>query len=230
VCRQCLIVLQTEGWSIEDEELLTLVGESSTMSKSLSDYGTRKSPAATTARRLAEAICPEIINRKGLKCEFIMSRLPASEPIAARAIPTIIFKSSSDDIQGFLRKWCKDPTLSTVDFRDIIDWDHYKNRLFGTLQKIIAIPALLQGVVVTNFDAPPPDWVLRRRREEQRMKGQRRLELSVSRERPRVEREKVVRDETAFTDYQRALMKVKEIWRRARVVSIERQPGSPVFK
>ena len=231
VCKQYLMVLKTKGKSIEDDELLTLMSESSTMSKSLSEYGDRKSPAATTARRLAELRGPAILEGKGLKCEYIISRLPTTSSIAARAIPILIFQSKPEVILACLRKWCGDASLMTTDFRDIIDWEYYTKRLHGTLQKILVIPAFLQGIVLKDFDVPPPDWLLKRQKEEQRMKGQTRLDFAVTHEKGMTPLEKrTVRDVSELTDYQRVLLRMKGKWRQARIEAIERPMASPVFK
>lgn len=46
----------------------------------------------------------------------------------------------------FLRKWLKDSSLDCEDFRDVVDWSYYKERLGKTIQKIITIPAGMQAV------------------------------------------------------------------------------------
>ena len=231
VCKQYLMVLKTKGKSIEDDELLTLMSESSTMSKSLSEYGDRKSPAATTAKRLAELRGPAILEGKGLKCEYIISRLPTTASIAARAIPILIFQSKPEVILSCLRRWCGDASLVTTDFRDIIDWEYYTKRLHGTLQKILVIPAFLQGIVLKDFDVPPPDWLLKKQKEEQRMRGQTRLDFAVTHEKGMaIVQKKTVRDESELTDYQQILLKMKRKWRQARVEAIERPMATPVFK
>lgn len=59
-----------------DSELLGYISESSTMSKSLEDYGDRKSCASTTARRLADFLGAEMVKDKGLSCRYIVARDP----------------------------------------------------------------------------------------------------------------------------------------------------------
>lgn len=46
------------------------------MSKSLEDYGDRKSCATTTARRLADFLGDEMVKDKGLSCRYIVARDP----------------------------------------------------------------------------------------------------------------------------------------------------------
>lgn len=46
----------------------------------------------------------------------------------------------------FLRKWLKDSSLNCDDFRDVVDWAYYKERLGKSIQKIITIPAGMQAV------------------------------------------------------------------------------------
>lgn len=230
VCRQYLMILCTRGKTIEDDELLSLLSESSMMSKNLAEYGDRKSTSITTAHRLAEILGDDILSGGGLKCEYIISRLPASESVALRAIPVILFRNDSQErILYFLRKWTNDSTLETTDFRDIIDWDYYTNRLYSALQKILIIPSMLQGITIKNFDVPPPDWVIKRQKEQQLMKGQTKINFEVAKEPQKIVREKVIRDETNLTEYQKRLLKIKGKWRAARFVSISRPIQSSTF-
>jgi len=46
----------------------------------------------------------------------------------------------------YLRRWLSDNSIDDIDIRDVLDWDYYIERLSGTIQKIITIPATLQGV------------------------------------------------------------------------------------
>lgn len=67
---------QNQGKDIADSELIDYISESSTMSKSLADYGEQKSCAVTTARRLADFLGNTMVKDKGLRCQYIV----ASEP------------------------------------------------------------------------------------------------------------------------------------------------------
>ncbi|OHT04305.1 DNA polymerase epsilon catalytic subunit A [Tritrichomonas foetus] len=235
VCRQYLMVLKTHGKTIEDEELLMLLSESSTMSKNLAQYGNRKSTSATTARRLAEVLGDNILESKSLKCEYIISRLPATESVAGRAIPVIVFKDDPDTIQMFLRKWCDDPSMTTTDFRDIVDWDYYLQRLHSTLQKILVIPSYLQGITIKNFDVPPPDWVLKQQENKKLEKKQKSImnftvSKDLSKEVVRVQKPKIQRDTSELSKYQLKLLEIKKIWRAARKISIERPVVQTAFK
>lgn len=64
----------------------------------------------------------------------------------SRAIPLAIFQAEEAVQKYHLRKWLKDSTISEFDIREILDWDYYIERLGGTIQKIITIPAAMQGV------------------------------------------------------------------------------------
>jgi DNA polymerase elongation subunit (family B) len=63
-----------------------------------------------------------------------------------RAIPLAIFQSEPSIKRHYLRKWLKDSSLNDIDIRQVLDWDYYIERLGGTIQKIITIPAAMQGV------------------------------------------------------------------------------------
>jgi len=217
VCRQYLNVLLTKGNSIEDAELLNLLSESSTMSKSLAEYGDRKSTAATTARRLSEVLGESILQGSGLKCEYIISRLPASESIAGRAIPVIIFNDKPENIIMCLQRWCQDYSLKSINFRDIVDWGYYTERLHSALQKILIIPSILQGIKIRNFNVPPPDWVIKKQREEKLKIGQTKLHFSPATTSNKPVKEKFKRDESNLSDYQITLIEAKKNWRLNRV-------------
>jgi DNA polymerase epsilon subunit 1 len=44
-------------------------------------------------------------------------------------------------MKKFIRKWCEDNTINDFDLRSLLDWDYYKERLAGTILKIVTIPA-----------------------------------------------------------------------------------------
>lgn len=45
------------------------------------------------------------------------------------------------------------------DIRDILDWDYYRERLGNAIQKIITIPAAMQGVTNPVPRVKHPDWL-----------------------------------------------------------------------
>ena len=63
-----------------------------------------------------------------------------------RAVPLAIFQAEPSVKRHYLRRWLKDTALKDFDIRQILDWSYYIERLGGTIQKIITIPAALQGV------------------------------------------------------------------------------------
>lgn len=46
-------------------------------------------------------------------------------------------------MKKYLRKWTGDGGMQDFDLRTIIDWNYYKDRLAGTIMKIVTIPAAL---------------------------------------------------------------------------------------
>ena len=101
-----------------------------------------------------------MVKDKGLNCNLIISRLPANAPVTERAIPVAIFSADEQIKKYYLRKWLKDQTLDCSDFRDVVDWNYYKERLGKTIQKIITIPAGMQGVdfAPLYLAATKPAW------------------------------------------------------------------------
>jgi DNA polymerase epsilon subunit 1 len=122
-------VLDEQGASMDDSELLELISERKTISKTVDDYEGRKSTSLTTAARLADFLGADMIRDKGLNCNLIISRLPAGAPVTERAIPVAIFSCEPTIRRYFLRKWLRDSTLDCDDFRNLVDWNYYKDRL-----------------------------------------------------------------------------------------------------
>ncbi|KAK7251036.1 hypothetical protein RIF29_33901 [Crotalaria pallida] len=76
-------VIQNQGKDIADSELLDYISESSTMNKSLVDYGRQKSCTVTTARRLADFLGGEMVKDKG---EVLTQGTPISSDVGIRSI------------------------------------------------------------------------------------------------------------------------------------------------
>jgi DNA polymerase epsilon subunit 1 len=124
-----LDVLDSKGVDMDDDELLELISERKTISKTLEDYEGRKATSLTTAARLADFLGSEMVKDKGLNCNLIISRLPAGAPVTERAIPVTIFSAEPHVKVHYLRKWLKNHSLECADFREVVDWDYYKDRL-----------------------------------------------------------------------------------------------------
>jgi DNA polymerase epsilon subunit 1 len=154
-----LDIIDTKGENLADSELLDLLTESSSMSKKLEDYGKSKSNAITTAKRLGEFLGDQMVKEKGLACAYIVSSKPEGAPINERAIPVAIFQADEITRKKYIRKWTKNQGISQVDIRDILDWDHYRERIGSVIQKIITIPATFQKVENPVPRMPLPDWL-----------------------------------------------------------------------
>ena len=154
-------ILETQGESLETDELVDLISENRNMSRQLEDYGDQKGTSQTTARRLGEFLGAELIKDKGLNCKFILADRPYGAPITDRAIPVAIWKAEDAVMKHYLRKWLKSPGMEEDDFdiRNVLDWDYYKGRLGRTIQKIITIPAALQKVENPVPRIKHPDWL-----------------------------------------------------------------------
>lgn len=50
-------------------------------------------------------------------------------------------------------------TNGVPDVRDVVDWDYYRERLGSAIQKIITIPAALQGLLNPVPRVKHPDWL-----------------------------------------------------------------------
>lgn len=162
VADQWLDILQSKASSLNDDELVDLIAENRSMSKTLAEYGAQKSTSISTARRLAEFLGEQMVKDKGLSCRFIISAKPNGAPVTERAIPVAIFTADPAIKRHYLRKWLKDNSLIDFDLRTILDWEYYTERLGSVIQKLITIPAALQKVANPVPRIRHPDWLFRR--------------------------------------------------------------------
>ncbi|KAK2968075.1 hypothetical protein RJ640_000490, partial [Escallonia rubra] len=173
VANRWLDLLDNEGRDIADSELLDYISESSTMSKSLADYGEQKSCAVTTAKRLSDFLGDTMVKDKGLHCQYIIACEPRGTPVSERAVPVAIFETDAVIMKFYVKKWCK--VSSEVGIRSIIDWSYYKQRLSSAIQKIITIPAAMQKVSNPVPRVIHPDWLHKKIREKEDKFRQRKL-------------------------------------------------------
>jgi DNA polymerase epsilon subunit 1 len=162
VANRWLDILFTKGAKVDDEELFDLISENRSMSKSLAEYGSQKSTSICTAKRLADLLGSQTVKDKGLNCRFVISAKPAGTPVSERAVPVVIFKTEEEEKKRFLRKWLRDTNLNDFDIRSILDWNYYLERFGSVLQKLITIPAAMQGVKNPIERIAHPDWLKKR--------------------------------------------------------------------
>ncbi|CAJ0927336.1 unnamed protein product, partial [Mesorhabditis belari] len=155
-----LNILFSEGVDNTDQELFDLIAENRSMSRKLEDYGEQKSTSISTAKRLAEFLGNDMVKDAGLACQFIISKFPIGAPVTERAIPLAIFQAASSARGTFLRKWTKNQDMTgETDLRLLLDWPYYIERFGSCVQKIITIPAALQGVENPVPRISHPDWL-----------------------------------------------------------------------
>ena len=162
VADQWLDVLFSRAENLEDDELVDLIAENRSMSKTLAEYGSQKSTSISTAKRLAEFLGDQMVKDKGLACKFIISASPSGAPVTERAIPVAIFSAEESVKRTYLRKWLKDNSMTNFDLRAILDWEYYIERLGSVIQKLITIPAAMQKVPNPVPRIRHPDWLHRR--------------------------------------------------------------------
>lgn len=162
VADQWLDILFSHAETLSDEELVELIAENRSMSKTLAEYAGQKSTSISTAKRLAEFLGDQMVKDKGLACKFVISAKPNGAPVTERAVPIAIFSAEESVKRTYLRKWLKDPGLSNFDLRSILDWEYYIERLGSVIQKLITIPAAMQGVSNPVPRIRHPDWLHRR--------------------------------------------------------------------
>lgn len=170
-----LDVLFSHGRNMPDSELFDLISENRSMSKKLEEYGGQKSTSISTAKRLAEFLGDQMVKDAGLACKYVISKKPDGAPVTERAIPLAIFQADISVQRYYLRKWLKDNSVSEVNIRDILDWNYYIERLGGAIQKIITIPAAMQGVPNPVPRVRHPDWLHKKMLEKNDTFKQRRI-------------------------------------------------------
>ncbi|KAL9121719.1 MAG: hypothetical protein Q9187_001726, partial [Circinaria calcarea] len=161
VANKWLDVLDQHGSTLADEELIDLICENRSMSKTLEEYGAQKSTSITTAKRLAEFLGEQMTKDKGLNCKYIIASKPKNAPVTERAIPVAIFSADESVKRYFLRKWMRDDP-GDMDPRTLLDWNYYIERLGSVIQKLITIPAALQKIRNPVPRIGHPDWLQRR--------------------------------------------------------------------
>jgi DNA polymerase epsilon subunit 1 len=166
VANRWLDILDTRGATLADEELIDLIVENKSMTKTLEEYGAQKSTAITTAKRLAEFLGEQMVKDKGLNCKYIISKTPRNAPVTERAIPMSIFSAEESVKRYFLRKWLREDP-GDMDPRTVLDWDYYRERLASVIQKLITIPAAYQKVRNPVPRVPHPEWLDRRIRQKE---------------------------------------------------------------
>lgn len=67
------LVTLPQGEDLEDDELLELISENKSMSRTLEEYGSQKSTSITTAKRLAELLGQDMVKDKGLNCKMVIA-------------------------------------------------------------------------------------------------------------------------------------------------------------
>ena len=121
-------------------------------------------------------------------CRYIISRKPLGSPVTERAVPLAIFQSEISVARHYLRRWLKDPSIQEVDIREILDWNYYIERLGSAIQKIITIPAAMQGLANPVPRVQHPDWLHKKMLEKTDGRKQRKItDIFQREERPPVE-------------------------------------------
>lgn len=155
VASKWLDIIYTKGRDCDDEYILELLTESKTLSKDITAYEGKPTAIVMAARRMSEILGNDILIAK-LRVDYIVSRFPDTELVSDRVIPTIVFKSSRRE--ELLKKWCK----IDCSLKDLVDWKYYKDRVENNMKRLIAIPAVQQGVENPLKDVVIPSWCIRK--------------------------------------------------------------------
>lgn len=157
--KKWVAILKSKGAKLSDLELIELLGEMKVLSKSIDEYGVQKGIALTAAKRLSQFLGEDLLKGTGLNCHFIISKSPENAPLNERAVPITVFSLDEVQKKRYLRMWLKTGEETDLSLKSILDWDYYLERLGSTIQKIIIIPAILQGLENPIPELGCPDWL-----------------------------------------------------------------------
>jgi len=155
-------LLEYRGAGLDTEEVIGYLCENRTLARGIDDYGSQKSIAITTARRLAEVLGAEAAKEKGLNCRAIIAKKPEKASVTERAIPAVIFSEGVAEREKLLRQWLQEGPGADLSFQAVVDWDYYKERLVSAVLKVITIPACIQKVANPTPRIAFPDWLRRK--------------------------------------------------------------------
>uniref|UniRef100_A0A915CMU3 DNA polymerase epsilon catalytic subunit n=1 Tax=Ditylenchus dipsaci TaxID=166011 RepID=A0A915CMU3_9BILA len=197
-----LLLKRIIGRNLPNEELFELIGENRSMSRKLEDYGSQKSTSITTAKRLSEFLGDDMVKNAGLACRFIVSNYPIDAPVTERTIPLAIFQAEPKITCHYLRKWTKNMNLSVdnIEVRELIDWTYYSERLGSTIQKIVTIPAALQGLPNPVPRVPHPKWLESRKKATVDLRAQPRITEMLKRQEKSAAENGPLRDPKTLTN------------------------------
>ncbi|KAM0677458.1 DNA polymerase epsilon catalytic subunit [Binucleata daphniae] len=154
-CMYYLDIIKSEGMYLSNNDIFELFSESKNMSKEFDEYAGRKTTSTLTANKMSEFLGKNILQEKGLKCQYIVSKYPANAPTTERTIPIAIFQTEESVKKKYMKKWSKN---EECDIKKIIDWNYYKERLVNVMLKIIILPGILQGLGNLISEIEPPKW------------------------------------------------------------------------
>lgn len=72
------------------------------------------------------------------------------ESVSQRAIPSILFNSTPDEIRKCLERWFGEPVTS-IEIQDYVDWDFYLEKFTSMITRYIIIPAKAQNIDVYKW-------------------------------------------------------------------------------
>ncbi|KNH09590.1 DNA replication licensing factor [Perkinsela sp. CCAP 1560/4] len=145
----------------------------------------KKKSAADSNESESESADDYSKNTKSMSCAFVVSKYPIDAALAERALPIILFSDQISDVTRnyWLTNWTGVSLVSLSSFEQlddsnvresrfkylkmILDWDYYVTRFSTCVQKIITIPAALQGLQNPIPKIVHPPWVESRLKRQQ---------------------------------------------------------------
>ncbi|OEH78711.1 DNA polymerase family b protein [Cyclospora cayetanensis] len=145
-------LISSRGAPLKTEaDLQRLLLARKVLGKSVQQQTLAKSMSITTARRLADLLQNETyLSEAPVSTQYLVVALPPGAEKTARAIPVQLLQASERTRLHYVQKWmgvsASDAALIANDFKQVVDWKYYGERMDVQLQKLICIPAIRQGI------------------------------------------------------------------------------------
>ncbi|XP_026189746.1 uncharacterized protein LOC34618916 [Cyclospora cayetanensis] len=158
-------LISSRGAPLKTEaDLQRLLLARKVLGKSVQQQTLAKSMSITTARRLADLLQNETyLSEAPVSTQYLVVALPPGAEKTARAIPVQLLQASERTRLHYVQKWmgvsASDAALIANDFKQVVDWKYYGERMDVQLQKLICIPAIRQGITNPLPGVEVPQWL-----------------------------------------------------------------------
>ena len=146
-CKKFIDIIRSRGNNMSDEQVVHFLGQQKILAKKVDEYQKQKIMTVVAVKRLAQFLGEDFLQGSGISCNFIIGKSGRKDDkLTDRVVPTLVFKVKESLKTSLLEEWLGHSDLKEATVKQIIDWDYYLERFSFIIQKIIIIPAVLQGI------------------------------------------------------------------------------------